>query len=233
MAQHNDLIIDDQTGSDFLPDLNTLLTAILTQNSGNDEPSATVPFMFWAEPDSDTLWQRNAANDGWVNKGKLSAGLGALAFLSSVGTDQIADGAITSGKIANGTAGKYLGFDGSGNPAELDPPSGGVFSESYESSDQTITASSTLNVAHGLTGIPSLVHVVLKCVTAESGYSVGDEVIPHYYSNRSVGGFAFSADATNVTIITTPYIDIANKGAPASNFNITMSKWRYVVRAYK
>ncbi|KKJ75453.1 hypothetical protein WH95_18610 [Kiloniella litopenaei] len=100
MAQHNDLIIDDQTGSDFLPDINSILMAILTQNSGNDEPPATVPFMYWAEPDTDTLWQRNAANDGWVNKGGLSTALGVLASKNTVSTAEIDDGAVTSAKLS-------------------------------------------------------------------------------------------------------------------------------------
>lgn len=126
MAQHDDLIINDQAGSDFLPDLNSILTAILTQNSGNDEPPVKVPFMYWAETDADTLWQRNAANDGWINRGSLASGFGALALLNTVGTSQIAGKAVTLAKLAGGTAGKILGFNGSGDPAELDLPTGGI-----------------------------------------------------------------------------------------------------------
>ncbi|MFD2206646.1 hypothetical protein [Kiloniella antarctica] len=144
MAQHNDLIIDDQTGADFLPDINSILMAILTQNSGNDEPPATVPFMFWAEPDADTLWQRNAANDGWVSRGSLSSGFGALAVRDAVDTDQITANAITLAKIASGTAGKFIGFDGSGNPAELD--GGGKVVQMVNETYST-TATTTSNIS--------------------------------------------------------------------------------------
>jgi hypothetical protein len=236
MAQHNDLIIDDQTGSDFLPDLNSLFTAILTQNSGNDEPPVKVPFMFWAEPDSDTLWQRNAANDGWVDKGKLSAGLGGLAFLSTVGTDQIAGGAITSEKIASGTAGKYLGFDGSGDPAELDPPSGGVFTESYDSGDQTITSGGSLTLAHGLSSKPKLYKSFLKCATAEYGYSVGDEIeVAHLQEGGSTSAnraVVLVPDATNVFArIGSDGLIVVHKST-GNRQNMTNANWRLIVRAW-
>ena len=43
----------------------------------------------------------------------------------SIGTSLVADDAITLPKMASGTAGKYVGYDMSGNPAELDAPTGG------------------------------------------------------------------------------------------------------------
>ena len=72
MAQHNDLVIDDDDGAGFLADINSLLTAILTCNSGDTAPATKVPYMFWAQGSTDTLWQRNANNDGWIDKAKLS-----------------------------------------------------------------------------------------------------------------------------------------------------------------
>ena len=76
--------------------------------------------------------------------------LGALAFKSSIDTAElvntsvttgkIVDNAVTLAKLAGGTAGKILGFDGSGDPAELDAPSassGGLIDT------QTFTASCT------------------------------------------------------------------------------------------
>ena len=38
---------------------------------------------------------------------------------SSVGTSQLADNGVTLAKLAGGTAGKLIGFDGSGDPAEI------------------------------------------------------------------------------------------------------------------
>ncbi|WP_085908271.1 hypothetical protein [Kiloniella majae] len=236
MAQHDDLIINDQTGSDFLPDLNSILTAILTQNSGNDEPPVKVPFMYWAETDADTLWQRNAANDGWINRGPLASGFGALALLNTVGTSQIADNAVTLGKLAGGAAGKYLGFDVSGDPAELAPPSGGVFTESYESPEQTMTAAGSLTLAHGLSVRPKLFKAYYVCETAQHGYAVGDEADTSFYTtsyDASIGPVII-ADATNVMVKFGNFasgIPITNKSTGAQAL-MTYSYWKLIVRAW-
>ena len=52
-----------------------------------------------------------------LNASKITAG--------TFGTDRITDDAITLAKMASGTAGKYIGYDASGNPAELDAPTSG------------------------------------------------------------------------------------------------------------
>lgn len=54
--------------------------------------------------------------DGGVDTAKLADG--------AVTTPKIADNAVSLAKMASGTAGKYLGYDTSGDPAELDAPSG-------------------------------------------------------------------------------------------------------------
>jgi alpha-tubulin suppressor-like RCC1 family protein len=51
----------------------------------------------------------------------LVASLGALAYKTFVATADINDDAVTLAKIAPGTALKWIGYDGSGNPAEVDP----------------------------------------------------------------------------------------------------------------
>lgn len=49
-----------------------------------------------------------------------TAAIGAMAYKASVDTAELDDNSVTLPKMAGGTAGKYLGFDGSGDPAELD-----------------------------------------------------------------------------------------------------------------
>jgi hypothetical protein len=73
MSQHN-YVIDDQTGLSFLADLNSNLSAIVSNNSGATEPATTYPYMWWADTTSGILKQRNAANDGWVSLLTLSTG---------------------------------------------------------------------------------------------------------------------------------------------------------------
>ena len=55
-----------------------------------------------------------------LNASKINAG--------TFGTARIADDAITLAKMAPGAIGKYIGYDTSGNPAELDAPEGTTYS---------------------------------------------------------------------------------------------------------
>ena len=55
-----------------------------------------------------------------LNASKINAG--------TFGTARIANDAITLAKMASGTIGKYIGYDTSGNPAELDAPEGTTYS---------------------------------------------------------------------------------------------------------
>jgi len=72
MAQH-DYNIADQDGASFLVDLNNLVQAVGTLNSGATAPADTLPFMLWADTTSGKLKQRNAANDNWIEKGDLAS----------------------------------------------------------------------------------------------------------------------------------------------------------------
>lgn len=73
MAQH-DMNIANQGFPAFRSDLNSALSAIISNSSGATEPSTTVAYQFWADTTNDLLKQRNAANDGWVSILTLSTG---------------------------------------------------------------------------------------------------------------------------------------------------------------
>jgi hypothetical protein len=105
-----------------------------------------------------------------------------------------------------------------------------VFTAEFISADQTVTASSALNVAHGLGAKPKLVQVTLKNSTGELGYSVGDEIEMNGYESGGVGANTVF-DATNVTLLTGTTIRIMHKSTFADS-NITTASWRYVVRAW-
>jgi len=72
MAQH-DYVVDNGSGFGVRTDINDALSAIVSQNSGT-EPTATFPYMVWADTGSDILKVRNAADDGWVEIYELSTG---------------------------------------------------------------------------------------------------------------------------------------------------------------
>jgi len=75
----NDYLIADQSGASFLVDLNSLSSAIVSNNSGATEPATMYAFQWWSDTTSGLLKLRNAANNGWVTIGTLAdANLGLL-----------------------------------------------------------------------------------------------------------------------------------------------------------
>ena len=65
MAQHDyDLI--NQNGSSFRADLNNALDAIVSNNSGSNEPSTKFAYEWWVDTTNDLLKIRNSANNAWI-----------------------------------------------------------------------------------------------------------------------------------------------------------------------
>ena len=78
MSQH-DMVVDNNTGRNVRLDFNDALAALVSNNSGDTEPTSTFPFMFWADTTNDILKIRNEADSGWITLGDLTAAnLGAL-----------------------------------------------------------------------------------------------------------------------------------------------------------
>ena len=65
MAQH-DYVIDNSTGANVRADINSALQAIVTNNSGSSAPSATFPFMLFADSAAGTMKIRNAADNAFI-----------------------------------------------------------------------------------------------------------------------------------------------------------------------
>ena len=89
MAEHSYTIAND-TGANVRANINTALSAIVSNNSKGTEPTTKFAYQWWADSGSDTLKQRNAANNAWISILTLStgvpiAGAGGL----SLGTDSI------------------------------------------------------------------------------------------------------------------------------------------------
>ena len=87
---------------------------------------------------------------------------------------------------------------------------------------------------HGLGVRPKLVQVTLKCVTADAGYSIGDEIIlnasssiPNHYAP------VYRVDATNV------YVNVGNNNlgvilhkTTGLSTALTSANWKFVIRAW-
>ena len=109
-----------------------------------------------------------------------------------------------------------------------------VFTKSYESAEQAITANGALTLAHGLGAEPKIVVAVFVCKTAELGYSVGDK-LQYASSNASSGsqdrGIVIVATSTNIEVRYGANILVLSKNAGVSS-SLTAANWRLVLRAY-
>jgi hypothetical protein len=78
MAQH-DYVLANAAGAAFRADINNALAAIVSQNSGPNEPNPTFAYQLWADTTAGQLKIRNAANNAWIVWGALAdVGLGLL-----------------------------------------------------------------------------------------------------------------------------------------------------------
>jgi hypothetical protein len=67
MAQE-DYTVTDQNGASHLAELNLIMAAIASNNSGATAPSVTYAHMWWVDTTSGWVKQRNAANSAWEKK---------------------------------------------------------------------------------------------------------------------------------------------------------------------
>jgi hypothetical protein len=108
MAQH-DYVIDNSTGANVRADINNVLQAIATNNSGSSAPSTTVATQFFADTSAGILKLRNTANSGYVNLFTLAGGVDVDAA-SNFNEDVTFTGA---------TSGRNIVFDKSDNALEF------------------------------------------------------------------------------------------------------------------
>lgn len=109
-----------------------------------------------------------------------------------------------------------------------------VFSRNsmFQSPTRTVSSgNNTLTEPHGFSGVPPLVKVALKCVTAEYGYSVDEEIDMTAYF-VSGNGFSISATSSNVILVYGSNVNIINKLSIPNQVTITYANWRWVIRAW-
>ena len=92
MATH-DYVIDNQNGASTRSDLNSVLSAIVGNNSSASAPTTTYAFMWWVDTANDLLKQRNSADSAWVDiltlsTGKPSAGVSLTADQAWTGSQR-------------------------------------------------------------------------------------------------------------------------------------------------
>ena len=67
-----DYVLGNQSGAAFRAELNTILAAVVSNNSSSSEPSVMFAYMWWADTTAGLLKQRNSANNAWISHGVLA-----------------------------------------------------------------------------------------------------------------------------------------------------------------
>jgi hypothetical protein len=112
MAQH-DYDIANGSGSTVRADINAVLGAIASNNSGTSAPSVTFAFMFWADTTSGYMKMRNSGNTAWISLYALADG--------TFPTASLADNSVTDAKLRQGAALTVIGraSNSTGNVADI------------------------------------------------------------------------------------------------------------------
>lgn len=115
---------------------------------------------------------------------------------------------------------------------------GGAITAAFTSANLAISAGGVLTVAHGLSGIPTLIQGRLKNTTVGVvlGYDPGDEVIIALgaFENGNSLGIAVVPDLTNLNIkygITAGVFNVINKSTGGSA-TITVGDWALILKAW-
>lgn len=117
MATHS-YNLANQSGSSFRSDLNNCLSAIASNNSNGSDPSSTFSYQWYVDTGDNTLYLRNAANDGWVavsavgGVGTANLGLAPTASPTFTGTADFNSN--TAIKICDGTTAQRPGSPAAG-----------------------------------------------------------------------------------------------------------------------
>ena len=134
MAQH-DYVIDNQSAPAARTDINNVLQAIVSQNSGATAPSTTVANMIWYDTSTDLLKIRNEANSGWITVGTINQSTSnfesvtvngkTIGTLTAAGGIAYATSTTALAAIGAGTSGQLLQSNAAAAPSWVTPASSG------------------------------------------------------------------------------------------------------------
>ena len=110
MAQATDYSLANQSGSAFRTELNSILSAVQTLNSGTSAPSNLVAHMVFLDTSTTpaTLKIRNAANDGFITLGTASTNFGLAALSGATFTGDITLNAQSDVRFADSDSSNYV-----------------------------------------------------------------------------------------------------------------------------
>lgn len=110
MAQATDYSLANQSGANFRTELNSILGAIQTLNSGSTAPSNLVAHMVFLDTSTTpaTLKIRNAANDGFITLGTAATNFGLASLSGATFTSDITLNAQSDVRFADSDSSNYV-----------------------------------------------------------------------------------------------------------------------------
>ena len=75
MSQQS-LTLNNSLGIHFRSNLNKIISALASNNSGSTAPTDTVAYMTWINSSNNEINIRNSTNTSWVKCGKVESGFG-------------------------------------------------------------------------------------------------------------------------------------------------------------
>ena len=155
----------------------------------------------------------------------------ATAVPSQQSTKAYADTKNIATQVPPGTSGNVLTSNGT---IWTSAANSSQFSNSYISpTPTTYTATLILTESHGLSSIPKLVRVVMRCVdvSGDAGYSHNDEVDLSSYDSPGFIAMSIWSSSTQVGVAINGTVRVVNKSTGAIT-SITTTKWKILLMAW-
>ena len=145
MAQH-DFVIDNQSFPSFRSDLNSVLQAIVSSNSGTSAPSTTFANQIWYDSSANILYIRNEDNDANIPLFQLDQSADVAATIATIIDVLDASGTNTAGTALTIRGGAGTG-SGAGGSILLQTADGGSSGSSVNSHATRLSVSDAGDVA--------------------------------------------------------------------------------------
>jgi hypothetical protein len=115
MAQATDYSLANQSGANFRAELNTILAAIVSQNSGSTAPTTTYAYQWWIDTGVSPalLKLRNTANNAWITIGDVTAAnLGLVSTTGATFTGDVTLNAQSDLRFGDSDSSNWVAFQG-------------------------------------------------------------------------------------------------------------------------
>jgi hypothetical protein len=115
MAQSTDITLANQSGLAFRTELNSILAALSSLQSGSSAPSTTNAYQLWVDSSSSPaiLKIRNGANNAWIEVGDVTAAnLGLAKLAGATFTGDVTMNAQSDVRFADSDSSNYVALQG-------------------------------------------------------------------------------------------------------------------------